>query len=170
MTSDLFPLGNAVAADLREIKQAGLLLPLRKSDQTILVTEWDNTMHGVMLTGAHDFIFFPIKLDYPQTGLFVPLPDIVIDFSTVEKSIGYEHRNGDLLLEQDKLSIIATRTGDHFHDPQPVPLWTHVAGGSQAVNAVFTRWAIGVRSGDQFQTLWERKAVAKSTVAFSEDA
>ena len=170
MTSIFLPIGNAIAADIRDLKQSGFLHPVRQRDPALLLTDWDGTMHGIVLTGAHDFMFFPVKIENPHTGLFVPAPEILIDFSSAETGAGYERRNGDLLLEKGKLSIIAIRVGDHFPDPIPVPLWPTVTGGSDAAKVVFTRWEIGVRDGDRFVTLWERKAVAKSTVAFSEDA
>lgn len=165
MTSEFVPIGTAIAADIRDVKCPGLLLPLRQHDPAMLLTNWDGKIHAIMLTGPNDFMFFDVKIDHSKTGLFVPDVEILIDFSSAEKSAGYEQRLGDLLLEKNKLSIIGGRIGDGFRDPQPVPLWPAVAGGSQSAKVAFTRWALGVRSGEGFHQLWVRNLVSETTIA-----
>lgn len=165
MSAEFFPLGNAIAADIRDIKQPGLLLPLRASDPVMLLTDWGGRMHAVMLNGSHDFMFFEVKIDHSRTGLFVPEPEIIFDFSSLERGAGFEQKLGNLLLEENKLSIVAARIGDGFRDSQSVPLWPSVTGGSRSAQVVFPRWALGVQVGSGIQKLWERSPVAETTVA-----
>lgn len=169
MTSNLTPIGNAIAADIRDLKQSGLLLPIRKSDQAILVTDWSGQMHGVMLTGEHAFINFPVNVRNAHAGLFVPEPEILVDFSAATNGVGHEYEEGMLILEQGQLSVVASPVGERFGDPQKVPLWPKVVGGSEAAKVAFTRWGVGIREGDGFRNLWEWQKVAKSTVMFSDD-
>lgn len=163
MSFEFFPLGNATAADIRDIKQAGLLLPLRKTDPVMLLTEWDGKMYAVMLTGSHDFMFFEVKIDHSRTGLFIPEPEIMFDFTSLERGVGYEQKLGDLLLEENKLSIVGARIGDGFRDSHSVPLWPSVTGGSRSAQVVFTKWALGVQVGTGFQKLWERTPAVATT-------
>ena len=168
MTNEFIPIGNVIAADIRDLKQAGLLLPLQKSDQTILVIDWGGTMHGVMLTGDHAFINFPVNVRNPHVGLFVPEPEILVDFSSATNGIGHEYEEGMLILEQGQLSVVSSPVGERFGDPQKVPLWSKVAGGSEAAKVAFTCWGIGVREGTGFRNLWEWQKLAKATVMFSD--
>ena len=169
MISNLLPIGGAIAADIRDLKQSGVLLPVRKNDPTLLITDWGGTINAIFLTGPQDFIFFPVTIKHSRTGLFIPVPEIVIDYASAVTGIGHDMRNGELLLEKDKLSIIATPVGNQFAEAQPVSLWPVINGGSDDAKVVFTKWAIGVRNGDSFTTLWERSNHPKATVAFTED-
>ncbi|MFT4027947.1 MAG: hypothetical protein QM676_14275 [Novosphingobium sp.] len=170
MSDKYLPLGNATASDIRDLKQPGLLLPMRADDPTLLVTKWDEEMYGVMLTGVHAFVHFPITIRSSQIGLFLPQAEILIDFSSRSSSVSLEGVPGTLVLQQNRLSAISNPVGEQFADPDLVPLWQNVAGGSDAAKVAFTRWGIGIRNGEGFHALWERQQQAKSTVAFFEGA
>lgn len=155
--SSLVSLGKAIATDIREVKQPGLLLPIRKHDETLMLVDWDGKMHGVMLTGTHAFIYFPITLQRSHEGLFVPETEVLVDFSSATTAVGRDEDEGLLVLEANKLSVIGKEVGKQFAYPQYVPLWTKVYGGSEATKAAFTEWGIGIRVGDTQRVLWRHK-------------
>ncbi|HEX6375947.1 MAG TPA: hypothetical protein VFZ91_09510 [Allosphingosinicella sp.] len=162
----LMPLGDATARDIRDIKQPGFVVPVRQRDETLLITKWGDEMCAIMLTGEHSFIFFPISLRSPHTGLFIPAPEILIDLSSATDARNIDQERGLLILAQNSLSVVASKAGDQFGDPQPVPLWRVVDGGSEAASVAFAKWGIGIRQGDGFRTLWER---GKPTRSFYEN-
>lgn len=166
----LVPLGAATASDVRDLKRPGLMLPVGNHDETLLLTNWDGEMHGVMLTGEHAFIFWPINVKSPHFGLFLPEPEILVDVASATSGVGCEHDEGVLILGRDALSVVASRAGDQFSNPLLVPLWKKVEAGSEGAKIAFTRWGIGLPEGDGFRTLWEWRKPAKSTVEFYENA
>ena len=164
MADDLIPLGGSIAIDIRDTKQSGIVLPVRSHDETMLLTDWDGEMHGMMLTGDHSFIYFPVSLKNPHTGLFIPEPEILIDTSSAVNGLGREHDEGVLILSKDHLSVVGRRAGDQFGDPALVPIWKAIHGGSQAAKVAFTSWGIGIPNGAGYRTLWKRlEPVTKST-------
>ena len=156
MTNDLTPLGDATASDIRDLKVSGLLLPTRKNDETLLVTQWDGKGFGVMLTGHHSFIYFLVDLRNPREGLFIPEPEILVDFSSACRGDEKLYNEGTLILDQNQVSVIAKLAGDDFANPTKVPLWHHVVGGSETASVGFSRWGIGIYEGDNLNVLWER--------------
>ena len=165
MEADYRPLGEAAVFDIRNIKVGGLLLPTRARDETMLVLMWDDARYGVYLTGDHAFIYWKVILDRAKSGLFIPEPEIRVDFSSIVSARGHEEENGLLVLSNDALSVIATPVGNDRFDAQPVPLWGKVAPGEADENLAFTKWAIGVQNGNDFDILWEReRSTQKSSV------
>jgi hypothetical protein len=158
----MIPLGAATASDIRDLKQPGFVAPIRERDQAMLVTKWGDEMCAVLLGGEHSFMFFPISLRSPHTGLFFPSPEILVDLSSAKDARNAEQEQGLLILAEDLLSVVATKAGDQFGDPQPVSLWKTVEGGSDAAKVAFARWSIGLPRGDGFHILWERGKPAGS--------
>jgi hypothetical protein len=158
----LLPLGAATASDIRDIKQPGLVLPIREQDQRLLITEWDDKIYAVMLTGEYAFLFFPVSLQSPHTGLFIPTPEILVDFASATDARNRDGDVGLLILEQNSLSVIASQAGSQMAQPQPVPLWKSIEGGSEAARVAFTRWAIGIHQGENYRILWERSEPTRS--------
>lgn len=156
----LAPIGNAIACDIRELKEPGLLLPIRKSDEIVAITRWDDVMYGIMLTGPQAFIYFTINIRNPHEGLFIPSPEIVVDRTTASRGVNHENEEGAAILEQDKFSVVATLAGDRFADPQLVPLWATVSGGSSGAKVAFTRWGLGLRHGEKLDELWVREPLS----------
>lgn len=152
----LTPLGAATARVIRDIKQPGFLAPVRERDQAMLITECDGKMCAVMLGGERSFSFFSISSQSPHTGLFFPTPEILIDLTSVKDARNIEQEQGLLILSKDSLAVVASETGNHFSDPEPVALWKAVEGGSDVAKVAFTRWGVGLAQGDGFRILWER--------------
>ena len=155
-------LGNATASDIRNLKQPGLLLPIRKNDDPVILVNWDGVMHGVMLTGGHAFVHFPINLKRSHEGLFLPDVEVLLDVSSATSAAGRDEDEGLLILEENKLSVIARDVGDRHAFPQLVPLWTTVNGGSETTKVAFTRWGIGVPEGDTHRVVWQHEVTGKA--------
>ena len=151
------PLGGATASDIRNIKKPGLVLPVRKRDEKLLVFPWDGEMFAMMLTGKHAFSYFSISLQSPHQGLFLPQVEVLVDFDSAVEGMGRSEDKGVLLLEQGKLSVIGEKAGHSFGDGHPVPLWMDVEGGSEGSQVAFERWAIGVRENDKHRILWSHE-------------
>jgi len=85
---------------------------------------------------------------------------------------GREHLICYAMKANSNLAVLQTfaRAGCGFDIVSGGELERVLAAGGDAAKVVFTRWEIGVRDGNRFVALWERKAVANSTIAFSEGA
>lgn len=154
MDSAYLPYEGQTASDIRHLKQAGLFLPIRQNDFPIAITIWEGTTFGIKLGGSDAFASFPLSIRSPHAGLFIPEPEILIDFGSAISGLGEETR-GLLILSDNSLSVVAQPVGDRFADPSPVPLWTNVERGSEGISVGFTRWAIGVKAGQGHHILWE---------------
>ncbi|WP_417619599.1 hypothetical protein [Parasphingorhabdus sp.] len=149
------PLGKAIASDVRNIQRPGIVLPVKKRDETLVMLDLDDQMVAMIMTGPHSFHHFSVSLRSAHNGFFVPEPEILIDFSSVSDGTGRQEEMGLLFLEQNKLSVVSSKAGDNFGDPHLVPLWSDVDGGSEGAKVAFSRWAIGIKDGDNYQVLWE---------------
>lgn len=151
------PYGGQTASDIRHLKQAGLFLPVRENDIPIAITIFDGTPFGIKLSGSDAFASFALSIRSPHSGLFIPEPEILIDFASAISGLGQQETKGLLILSDNSLAVVARPVGDHFADPYPIPLWTKVNRGSEGISVGFTRWAIGVKTGQDHHILWEHK-------------
>lgn len=156
MSDPFLPIDSLAAVDIRDVKVPGLILPVKKNGFVTLVTDWHGSPHAVFLNGQFEYSFFAIKSDHSQEGLFVAHPVILVDHNSAESGTYNDLRLGDLLLEGDKVSIMAKRVNDSFADPVSVPLWPAPSLGSEGARIRFPRWKIGVHLNNSFAVLWER--------------
>jgi len=147
--------GKATAGDIRNIKERGILLPIRSGDEKMIIFPWEDQMCALALTGPHAFLHFPVSAKTPHKGLFISDIEILVDFESATDALGMDDTMGLLILKQDKLSLIGKLVGDGFNSPHEVPLWISIDGGSDTAKIAFTRWAIGMREGDEHRILWE---------------
>lgn len=155
------PLGDVTASDIRDLKRPGLMLPIAENDSPYLVVEQGGTRVTMALEGNQAFLFYPISLKTPRSGLFVPEPKILVDFSSATEGGALSDQKGTLILSEDSLCVIANHASG-MGEPQCLPLWQTISGGSDAVKVAFTRWGLGLRQGDTVRTLWERRNPAPS--------
>lgn len=157
MEEKFAPLGNASASDIRNISSSGLVLPIRRNDPPLLVFPWGEGSFALKLAGDDAFGYFPISLKTPYEGVFLPDVEIMIDFASLTTGRGHQEHKGILILEKDKLSVMGIAVGNAWADCVQVPLWMEVNGGSDDAKAAFTRWAVGLKVGNDYRIMWSHE-------------
>jgi len=155
MPDGLTHLGNVITANLPDLNRSGLILPLKSTAQPLLTFKLEDKLFAVMLSGQFKFGFFQVSRDTRRTGIFFPDIEILVDFESATEAGPLKDTLGTLILQESSLSLVAVRTGEAFHDPQLIPLPNKVDGGSNVVEAAFSRWGIGIREGDGHRVLWQ---------------
>ena len=151
----LLPLGRAIAADIKTIREPGLLFPVRERDGLLLMIDVGGQWHGFVLSGQHAFVHFPVVAQSSHKGLFVPDIEVVIDYASGTSDSRYTERLGALVLRENELCVVASRAGNSYFDAAPLPLWTKVHGGSGSASLAFKKWGLALRDGERLRPLWQ---------------